>query len=164
MHKSKANTEEMDGKAPSLWEWVLGLIEHDLCERRTRKLFVEVRDESGTTCRKEIGELSVSERRSLDPALREHVLERLLDRHLAEQGRVDLLEKRRAYTKELKELVPEDLPAFIETDRQRTEEERRKGLEREEFVREARADLERLLGGKLLLTGTTEAGNEERLS
>ena len=122
-HTSKANTEEMYGKAPSLWEWILGLIEHDLCERRTRKLFVEVRDESGTTCRKEIGELSSSERQSLDPALKEHVLERLLDRHLAEQSRVDLLAKRRAYTKEFKELVPEDLPALIEADRQRAAEE-----------------------------------------
>ena len=146
MHTSKANPQEMNSRDLSLWEQILGLVEQDLAKRRDRELFVEVQDEeSGSYKNKEIGELSASERQSLDPSLREHVLERLLDRHLAQQGRVDLLEKRRAYTKEIEELVPEDLPALIEADRQRAEEERRKRLEREEFVQEARADLERLL-------------------
>jgi hypothetical protein len=82
-----------DGATHDLWDRILGLIEQDLEERRSRKLFVEVRDESGSSCEKEIGELSAEERRSLHPVLREHVVERLLDRHLAEQGRVDLLAK-----------------------------------------------------------------------
>jgi hypothetical protein len=103
-------------------------------------LFVEVRDGGGVVCRKEIGELSAAERRGLDPSLKEIVVERLLDRHLAEQGRVDLVEKRRAYTKKVRDLTPDDLPALIEADRWRVEVER----ERAEFVRDARADLERL--------------------
>jgi hypothetical protein len=130
----------------SLWGRLLSLVEQDLDERRSRKLFVEVREESGP-CRKEIGELSVEERRGLDPALRESVAERLLDRYLAGQGRVDLVEKRRTYTKKLGDLTPEDLPALVEADRCRTEEDR----ERAEFVRETQADLRRLVvleGGK----------------
>lgn len=128
----------------SLWDRILGLIEQNLDERRGRKLFVEVRDESGSY-RKEIGELSASERWGLHPVLREHVVEQLLDRYLAEQGCVDLLEKRRAYVKKIQDLTPEDLPALVEADRQRVEEEHRKECERAEFVREARMDLERLL-------------------
>jgi hypothetical protein len=110
-----------------LWDRILGLMEQDLEERRSRKLFVEVRDES-VSCEKEIGELSAEERQSLQPVLREHVMERLLDRHLAEQGRVDLVERRRPYTREIRDLTPEDLPALIAADRPRrsiTEGERR---------------------------------------
>ncbi len=125
---------------PSLWERILDLVEQDLAERRSRETFVEVLDGDRSPCRKEIGELSAEERRGLDPALKERVAERLLDRHLAEQGRVDLVEKRRAYTKKVRDLTPDDLPALIEADRWRIEEER----ERAEFVRDARADLERL--------------------
>jgi hypothetical protein len=127
-------------REPSLWERVLGLVEQDLAGRRNEKLFVEVRDGDGVVCRKEVGELSAAERRGLDSALKESVAERLLDRHLAEQGRVDLVEKRRAYTKKVQDLTPDDLPALIEADRWRVEVER----ERAEFVRAARADLERL--------------------
>src|SRR5215210_388405 len=141
----------------SLWDRILGLIEQNLDERRGRKLFVEVRDESGSY-RKEIGELSASERRGLHPALREHVVEQLLDRYLAEQGCVDLLEKRRAYVKKIQDLTPEDLPALVEADRQRVEEEHRKERERAEFVREARVDLERLL--VIESAETTEAGKK----
>ncbi len=57
-----------------LWDRILGLIEQDLEKRRSRKLFVEVRGESGS-CEKEIGELSAAERRSLDPVLGEQVAE-----------------------------------------------------------------------------------------
>ncbi len=138
---------------PSLWERVLGLIEQDLDERRGRKLFVEVRGESGSRW-KDIGELSTVERQSLHPALGEHVAERLLDRYLAEQGCVDLVQRRRTYTKKIQDLTPEDLPALIEADRQRDEEE----SERAEFVREAQADLERLFAAEL--AGMTEAGKE----
>lgn len=117
-------TPELTGE-PSLWERVLGLIEQDLDERRSRKHFVEVGVWGDPAShRKEIGELSGMERRSLHPVLGEHVAERLLDRYLAEQGRVDLVEKRRAYTKKIEELTPEDLPALIEADRLRAEEER----------------------------------------
>lgn len=132
-------TPERAGE-PSLWERILDLVEGDLAERRGREYFVEVPDGTGSSCRKEVGELSAAERRGLDPALKEGVAERLLDRHLAEQGRVDLVEKRRPYTKKVRDLTPEDLPALVRADRWRVEEER----ERAEFVRAARADLERL--------------------
>ena len=137
----------LDGATHDLWARILGLIEQDLEERRSRKLFVEVRDESGSSCEKEIGELSAEERRSLHPVLREHVVERLLDRHLAEQGRVDLLERRRPYTREIRDLTPEDLPALIEADRLRAEEEYHR--ERTEFVREAQEDLEQFFVAEL---------------
>lgn len=139
-----------DGATQDLWDRILGLIEQDLEERRSRKLFVTVRDESGSSCEKEIGELSAEERRSLHPVLREHVVERLLDRHLAEQGRVDLLERRRPYTREIRNLTPEDVPALIEADRLRTEEEYHR--ERTEFVREAQADLEQFFVAELAET------------
>jgi hypothetical protein len=132
----------MDRRDLPLWDRVLGLIEQDLVERRSRKLFVEVQSEAGSY-RKEIGALSTAERRSLHPALRERVVERLLDRYLAEQGDVDLVEKRRAYTKKIQDLTPEDLPALVEADRRRVEESREE-RERAEFVREVRAGLERL--------------------
>lgn len=136
-----------DGATHDLWDRILGLIEQDLEERRSRKLFVEVRDESGSSCEKEIGKLSAEERRNLYPVLREHVVERLLDRHLAEQGRVDLLSRRRPYTREIRDLTPEDLPALIEADRLRAEEEYHR--ERTEFVREAQADLEQFFVAEL---------------
>ena len=131
---------------PSLWGRIVSLVEQDLDERRSRKLFVEVRGESGP-CRKEIGELSAAERRGLDPAFKERVAERLLDRYLAQQGRVDLVEGRQTYTKKVRDLTPDDLPALVEADRCRTEEER----ERAEFIRQTQADLKRLVvieGGK----------------
>ena len=136
-----------DGATHDLWDRILGLIEQDLEERRSRKLFVEVRDESGSSCEKEIGELSAEERRSLHPVSREHVVERLLDRHLAEQGRVDLLERRHPYTRGIRDLTPEDMPALIEADRLRAEEEYHR--ERTEFVREAQAELEQFFVAEL---------------
>jgi hypothetical protein len=138
-----------------LWDRILVLIEQDLEERRSRKQFVEVRDESGSSCEKEIGELSAEERWSLHPVLREHVVELLLDRHLAEQGLVDLLERRRPYTRDVRDLTPEDLPALIEADRLRAEEEYHRG--RTKFVREAQADLERFFASE-----PVEAAKEAR--
>ena len=138
-----------------LWDRILVLIEQDLEERRSRKQFVEVRDESGSSCEKEIGELSAEERWSLQPVLREHVVELLLDRHLAEQGLVDLLERRRPYTRDVRDLTPEDLPALIEADRLRAEEEYHRG--RTKFVREAQADLERFFASE-----PVEAAKEAR--
>jgi len=153
MHQTVENSA-YDLATHHLWDRILGLIEQDLEERRSRKLFVEVRDES-VSCEKEIGELSAEERQSLHPVLREHVMERLLDRHLAEQGRVDLVERRRPYTSEIRDLTPEDLPALIEADRLRAEEEYRRG--QTEFVREAQADLELFFVEEL-----TETVNEAR--
>ena len=132
-----------------LWGRILGLIEQDLEERRSRKLFVELRGESGA-CEKEIGELSAEERRSLHLVLREHVVERLLDRHLAEQGHVDLLDRRHPYTREIRDLTPEDLPALIEADRVRAEEEYHRG--RTESVRETQVDLEQFFVAELAKT------------
>jgi hypothetical protein len=136
-----------DGATHDLWDRILGLIEQDLEERRSKKFFLEVRDESGSSCEKEIGELSAEERRRLHPVLREHVMELLLDRHLAEQGRVDLLSRRRPYTREIRDLTPEDVPALIEADRLRAEEEYHR--ERTEFVREVQADLEQFFVAEL---------------
>jgi hypothetical protein len=138
-------TRDRTGEERSLWERILELIEQDLAERRIERLLVQVQEEgeSGSSYEKEIGELSASERHSLPPLLKEQVAERLLERYLAEQGYVDLLEKRRAYTKKIEELSPEDLPALIQADRQRAEEEHRNGRERADFAREARAGLER---------------------
>lgn len=121
----------------SLWNRILAMIEEDLSGRRTTRHFVEVTGEFGP-CHKEIGDLSTEERHSLHPAMREQIAERLLDRYLAEQNRVDLADKRHAYTKRLEDLTPEDLPALAEADRWRVEEEREKERERAEFVREAR--------------------------
>jgi hypothetical protein len=140
-----------------LWDQILGLIEQGLDKRRSRKLFVEVRGESGPS-QKEIGELSAEERKSLHPALGEQVVDQLIDRYLAEQGRVDLVEKRRAYTKKIQDLTPEDLPALVEASRLRIKEEHRKERERAEFVQEVRADL-RLLP-VIELAGMMEAGKE----
>lgn len=81
-----------------LWDRILGLLEQDLDRRRNARLFVEeVPGESGSYHEKEIGELSASERQDLHPALKEYVAERLLHRYLAEQGYVDLVERRRPY-------------------------------------------------------------------
>ena len=53
---------------------------------------------------------------------------------------MDLLQRRHPYTREIRDLTPEDLPALIAADRLRAEEEYHQG--RTEFVREAQADLE----------------------
>src|SRR5215216_2449742 len=165
MHQPVENTTYcLDRPTPrqmgnlSLWERILGLIEQDLNERRNRKLFVEVPGEPGSR-QKEIGD-SAAERQGLHPALREHVAERFLDRHLAEQGYVDLVDKRRTYTKKLEDLTHEDLPALVEADRWRVEEEQEKERERVEFIQEARADLEQLL--VVELAGISEAGKKVR--
>jgi hypothetical protein len=132
-----------------LWDRILGLSEQNLEGRRSRKLLVEVQGVSGS-CTKEIGELSAEERRGLDPVLREHVVERLLDRHLAEQGRVDLLERRHPYTREIRVLRSEDLSALIEAHRLRNESEYHRG--RAEFVREVQADPEQFFVAELVET------------
>jgi len=143
MHQLIENkSTETDGRGLSLWGQIIGLLEQELDRRRSTKLFVTLQGESGS-CQKEIGELSASERRSLAPALREHVAEQLLERYLAEQGSVDLLEKGHAYHKHIRDLTPTDLPALIEAERHRAEEYQ-KERERAEFVEVMRRDLERL--------------------
>jgi hypothetical protein len=92
---------------------------------------------------KEIGELSQAERRSLDEGLRGRVADLLLDRYLAEQGRVDLLKGSRFYTKDIRDLIPEDLPALIAADWEKTEEFREE-REREKLFCKLREDLDRL--------------------
>ena len=130
-------------KSP-LWERILGLIEEDLSRRVSARLFVEVPDEESGPYRKEIGDLSAGERNRLHPVLARRVAEMLLDRYLAQQGYLDLLERRYASHKKVGELLPEDLPALIEADRQRIEEKRRTHSERAKFVEEARAGWEDL--------------------
>jgi hypothetical protein len=126
----------------SLWNRILGLLEEDLAQRRSARVFVRVRGESGIHL-KEVGELSISERQSLDPDLREYVVEQLLDRYLAEQGCVDLVKNRRHYTKRIQDITPQDLPALVEAERYKAEEHVKR-LEREKFVRDVHEDLERL--------------------
>jgi hypothetical protein len=143
MHQAIGNNDvQPEGRGLFLWDWIIRLLEQELEWRRSRKLFVTLQGESGSY-QKEIGELSASERRSLAPALREHVADQLLERYLAEQGSVDLLERRQAYTKHIRDLTPTDLPALIEAERHRIEEHQ-KERERTEFVEVVRSDLERL--------------------
>jgi hypothetical protein len=134
----------------SLWERILALLEEELAERRNGKVFVEVPGECGSY-RKEIGELSKTEIRSLEAPLRTRVVNRLLERYLAEQGHVDLLKGRHPYTKDIRDLGPEDLPALIAADREKAQEHREE-REREEFVREVREDLDRLPAAQLLVS------------
>jgi hypothetical protein len=126
----------------TLWVRILELLEGNVAERRDRRLLVELRGESGPY-QKEIGELSTPEIKSLEPWLRERVVECIVDRYLAEQDCVDLLERRRAYTKNIRDLTPEDLPAVLEADRYRAEEHR-KERDRVEFVRQVGEQLDRL--------------------
>jgi hypothetical protein len=142
------NGAETEQAKRSLWERILALIEEDLAERRNGKVSVEVLGESGPY-HKEIGELSKAEIRSLESPLRIRVVNRLLERYLAEQDHVDLLKGRHPYTKDIRDLTPTDLPALIEADWEKAEEEREEhGIE--EFVREVREDLDRLPAAKFL--------------
>jgi len=143
MHRSIGNNDtHPEGRGLFLWDWIIRLLEQELNWRRSRKLFVTLKGDSGSY-QKEIGELSASERRSLAPALREHVADQLLERYLAEQGSVDLIERRHAYTKHIGDLTPTDLPALIEAERHRVEEHQEE-RERAEFVEVVRRDLDRL--------------------
>ena len=143
MHRSIGNNDtHPEGRGLFLWDRIIRLLEQELNWRRSRKLFVTLKGDSGSY-QKEIGELSASERRSLAPALREHVADQLLERYLAEQGSVDHIERRHAYTKHIGDLTPTDLPALIEAERHRVEEHQEE-RERAEFVEVVRRDLDRL--------------------
>jgi hypothetical protein len=113
--KSMNTTETREAKR-SLWERTLALLEQDLAEHTHSKVFVDVPGESGPY-HKEIGELSQEEMRTLEPGLRIRVVNRLLERYLAEQGNIELLKERHAYTKDTGDLAPADLSAFIEANR-----------------------------------------------
>lgn len=130
---------EAEGRNSSLWDRILGLLEKDLAGRRERKVFVRVPDGSY----EEIGGLSTEQLRRLDSGLHGWVAEQLLDRYLAEGGYVDLLERRRAYTKKIDELVPEDLPALVEADRVKVEEHLEE-RDRARFAASVNRDLEQL--------------------
>ena len=139
------NVTEVNPRETSpLWELVLGLIEEVLSRRASTKLFVKVPDEESGPYRKEIADLSAEERRRLHPYLARRVAEMLLDRYLARQGYLDLLERRSVSRKKLGELLPEDLPALIEADRQMIEETQRTHSERTKFFEEALAGWEDL--------------------
>ncbi len=144
------NTTQTREAKRSLWERILALLEEDLDERRHGKLFVEVLGEPGPY-QKDIRELSGAEISSLESPLRTRVVNRLLERYLAEQGHVDLLKGRHPYTKDVRDLTPEDLPALIEADQEKAEEQREE-CEREMFVREVREDLERLPAARVPVT------------
>jgi hypothetical protein len=82
--KNMSTMEAREAKR-SLGAGILSLPEEDLTERRHSKVFVEVPGESGPD-RKEIGELSRVEMRTLEPGLRIRVVNRLLERYVAEQA------------------------------------------------------------------------------
>src|SRR5215212_1032680 len=117
--KSMNTTETREAKR-SLWERTLVPLEQVLAEHTHSKVFVDVPvdvpGESGPY-HKEIGELSQEEMRTLEPGLRIRVVNRLLERYLAEEGNVELLKEGHAYTKDTGDLAPADLSAFIEADR-----------------------------------------------
>jgi len=83
------NTTETREAKCSPWERILGLLEEDLAERPHSKVFVEVPGGYGLYL-KEIGELSWAELMALEPGLWIRVVNRLLERYLAEQGQLDL--------------------------------------------------------------------------
>ena len=66
------NDAEPEGRGPFLWDRIIGLLEQELNWRRSRRLFVTLKDKSGSY-QKEIGELSALERRSLAPGLSEYI-------------------------------------------------------------------------------------------
>jgi hypothetical protein len=134
-------TDEAQARGPSLWDRILGLVEEDLAQRRERKIFVRAPDGAGSY--EEIGDLSTEQLRRLNSGLHGWVAEQLLDRYLAEGGYVDLLEKRRAYTKKIDDLVPENLPALVEADRVKAEEHFEE-RDRVRFAAEVHRDLEQL--------------------
>jgi hypothetical protein len=84
------STTEARGAKRLLGAGILPLPEEDLTELRHIKVFVEVPGGSGPD-RKEIGELSRAEMRTLEPGVRIRVVNRLLERYLAEQGNLDIL-------------------------------------------------------------------------
>jgi len=92
---SMSTTETREAKRSNR-EGILAVVEEDLVERPHSKVFVEVSGES-VPYHKEIGELSQADMRTLEPSLRIRMVNRLLERYVAEQGNLDILERRRPY-------------------------------------------------------------------
>jgi hypothetical protein len=104
------NTTETREAKRSHRERILARLQEDLAERRHSKVFVDVPGESGAY-HKEIGELSQAEMRTLEPGLRIRVVNRLLERYVAEQGHIDLLVGRHPHTKDIRDIAPTNLHA-----------------------------------------------------
>jgi hypothetical protein len=93
--QSRANNRSKEGKAKSMntpetreakrpnREGILALFEEDLDGSRRSKVYVDVLGECGPY-HKEIGELSQTEMRTLEPGLRIRVVNRLLERYVDE--------------------------------------------------------------------------------
>jgi hypothetical protein len=92
----RMNTTETREAKRSNREGILAVVEEDLVERPHSKVFVDVSGEC-VPYHKEIGELSQAEMKTLEPSLRIRVVNRLLERYLAEQGHLNILEGRRPY-------------------------------------------------------------------
>jgi hypothetical protein len=99
--------ETREAKRPNR-EGILALLEEDLDGSRHSKVYVDVLGECGPY-HKEIGELSQTEMRTLEPGLRIRVVNRLLERYLAEQGHLDLLVATHPHTKDIRDLAPANL-------------------------------------------------------
>jgi hypothetical protein len=81
------------------------MLEEDLAQCRHSKVFVDVLGECGSY-HKEIGELSQAEIRTLEPGLRIRVVNRLLERYVAEQVHNDLLVGRHPQAKDRRDIAP----------------------------------------------------------
>ena len=104
----RINTTETREAKRSNREGTLALLEEDLAQSRLSKEFVDVLGECGPY-HKEIGELSQTEMRTLEPGLRIRVVNRLLERYVAEQGYNDLLVGRHPHTKDKRNIAPANL-------------------------------------------------------
>jgi|SRR5215208_24676 hypothetical protein len=104
----RINTTETREAKRSNREGILAVVEEDLVERRHSKVYVEVSGECGPY-HKEIGELSQAEMKTLEPGLRIRVVNRLLERYVAERGYNDLLVGRHPHTKDIRDIAPANL-------------------------------------------------------
>jgi hypothetical protein len=99
--------EAREAKRP-LREGILPLPKEGLANHHRSKIFVEVPGGSGPI-RKEIGELSQAEIRTLEPGLRISVVNCLLERYVVGQGQNELLMGRHPNTRDIRSTAPADL-------------------------------------------------------
>ena len=104
----RMNTTETRDAKRSNREGILAVVEEDLVERPHSKVFVDVSGEC-VPYHKEIGELSQAEMKTLEPSLRIRVVNRLLERYVAERGYNDLLVGRHPHTKDIRDIAPANL-------------------------------------------------------
>jgi len=104
---SMSTTETREAKRSNR-EGILAVVEEDLVESPHSKVFEEVPGGSGPD-RKEIGELSQADMRTLEPGLGIRMVDRLLERYLAEQGNLNILEGRHPHTKDIRDIAPANL-------------------------------------------------------